>query len=141
MDDVTDPLPSPAAVIVRTGGGVGGVTVNVTRTASFPPFVLETPIVAVYVPADSLAGFAPTLIVEPDTNASSHGDAGVMLDTATPDTVPLPALVTVTIFRAGLAPPETPEKSRVLGDSCNTGFVLNLALTARACPIVSLQDV
>jgi hypothetical protein len=138
--EVTDPLPSPAAVIVRTGGGVGGATVKVTRTASVPPFVLETPIVAVYVPAVSLAGLAPTLIVVPDTTALSHGDGGVMLETATPDSVPLPALVTVTIFRAGLVPPETAEKSSVLGDSRNTGFVLNLALTPNACPILSVQD-
>ena len=75
-DDVTDPLPSPAAVIVRTGGGVWRATVNVTRTPSFPPFVLETPIVAVYVPSGSLAGFAPTLIVVPVKTASSHRDGG-----------------------------------------------------------------
>ena len=139
-DDVTDPLPSPAPVIVRTGGGAWGVTVKVTRTASFPPLVLETVMVAVYVPAGSLAGFAPTLIVVPDRTASSHGDGGVMPDTATPDNVPSPALVTVTSFRAGLAPPETPEKSSVLGDSCSTGLVLNLALTPRACPILRVHE-
>jgi len=71
--DVTDPLPSPTADIVRTGDGA---TVKVTRTASVPPLVLETTMVPVYVPAGSLAGFAPTLIVVPDKTASSHGDGG-----------------------------------------------------------------
>jgi hypothetical protein len=139
--DATDPLPSPAPDIVRTGCGV---TVKVARSASVPPLLLETTMVAVYVPVGRRAGFAPTLIVVPVKTASSHRDGGscgyVMLEIATPDNVPLPLLLTVTSLRDGLAPPETPENSRVLGDSCNTGFVLNLALTPNACPILSVHE-
>jgi hypothetical protein len=52
------------------GGGL--VTAKLTLIVALPPLALLTVIVAVWVPPGTFAGVAPTLMVEPETVASSQ---------------------------------------------------------------------
>ena len=50
----------------------GWLTAKLALNVALPPFALLTVTVAVWVPAGTFAGFAPTLMVAPETVASSH---------------------------------------------------------------------
>ncbi|HEX6052702.1 MAG TPA: hypothetical protein VFZ21_25730, partial [Gemmatimonadaceae bacterium] len=53
----------------------GSLTAKLAVNVALPPFALRTVTVAVWLPAGTFAGFAPTLMVVPETVASSHPDA------------------------------------------------------------------
>lgn len=126
------------------GGGL--VTAKVTLIVALPPFALLTVTVAVWFPPGTFAGCAPTLMLEPETVASSQPLAVrpyVMLAMVIAPRLPLPEFEIATVCRGGdEEDPETPENDSDVGESTSRGGWLTAKLAVNvALPPFALLTV